>query len=207
MIFLHKQAELQTRRRHDETHRAASLAEYCSAFGYISPIFCFAFEIFLAAFTCVAILVSPAEAKHHPHATAAHSKTPHHKSASGKSAPAEARPDASAHPKAPASEPPPPPYEAQILRLTEILGALTYLDDLCGASEPIDWRAKMQQLLEAETKSTFRKEQLAGTFNRSLRDYERSYPACTANAQTIISRFLGEGGKLAHDVVNRYSAL
>ena len=84
--------------------------------------------------------------------------------------------------------------------------ALTYLEDLCLSPDSIDWRAKMQQFMDAETKTPFRKERLAGNFNRSFHDYERSYRVCTPNAQAIISRFLAEGGKLAHEVVNRYSA-
>ncbi len=131
---------------------------------------------------------------------------PHAKSASA-SAPAKPKSSpAEAGPEAPATEPPPPPYEAQALRLAEILGALSYLDELCGSSEAGEWRARMQALLDADAKTTFRKERLAGTFNRSFRGYERSYRACTANAQAVITRFLAEGGRLAHEVVARFSA-
>ncbi|MGA2637938.1 TIGR02301 family protein [Methylocella sp.] len=101
-------------------------------------------------------------------------------------------------------EPPLPPYEPQILRLAEILGALAYLDDLCGSKS--DWRLRMQQFLEAEAKTPERKERFAGSFNRSFHDYEQSYQTCTPNAQIIIGRFLSEGGRLARDVVNRFSA-
>jgi uncharacterized protein (TIGR02301 family) len=100
--------------------------------------------------------------------------------------------------------PPLPPYEPQILRLAEILGALAYLDDICGSKD--DWRAKMQELLQAEAKSEDRKERLAGTFNRSFHDYEQNYQACTPNAQIVISRFLAEGGKLAREIVGKFSA-
>jgi uncharacterized protein (TIGR02301 family) len=101
-------------------------------------------------------------------------------------------------------EPPPPPYEPQILRLAEILGALAWLDDLCGSKS--DWRLRMQQFLEAEAKTPERKERFAGSFNRSFHDYEQSYQTCTPNAEIIIGRFLSEGGRLARDVVNRFSA-
>jgi uncharacterized protein (TIGR02301 family) len=83
---------------------------------------------------------------------------------------------------------------------------LTYLDDLCASKPSGDWRAKMQTLLEAEAKTAGRKERLAGSYNRGFRDYERTYHSCTQNAQAVISRFLAEGGKIAHDVVNRYGA-
>jgi uncharacterized protein (TIGR02301 family) len=109
----------------------------------------------------------------------------------------------------PASAPeaePPRPYDPEILRLAEILGALTYLDTLCASNSSDDWRAKMQTLLDADAKSAARKERLAGSYNRGFRDYERTYRLCTPNAQVIISRFLAEGAGIAHAVVNRYSA-
>jgi uncharacterized protein (TIGR02301 family) len=101
---------------------------------------------------------------------------------------------------------PPAPYDPEILRLAEILGALTYLDALCAANPPGDWRAKMQALLEADAKTAARKERLAGGYNRGFHDYERTYHLCTPNAQAIIGRFLAEGAGIAHEVVNRYGA-
>jgi uncharacterized protein (TIGR02301 family) len=122
-----------------------------------------------------------------------------------KAAAAKPASDAKATTPAPETEPP-PPYDPEILRLAEILGALTYLDELCGSNPSGDWRAKMQTLLEADAKSVARKERLAGSYNRGFRDYERTYHSCTQNAQLVISRFLAEGGKIAHEVVNRYGA-
>ena len=130
-------------------------------------------------------------------------KAKHNKTKS-KKAPAKPAPDAKAAP-APEAEPP-PPYDPEILRLAEILGALTYLDALCASNPQGDWRAKMQALLEADAKTAARKERLAGSYNRGFRDYERTYHLCTPNAQAIIGRFLAEGGKIAHEVVNRYGA-
>ena len=130
--------------------------------------------------------------------------TQHGKKTKPKKAAAKPVPDSKA---APASEAePPPPYDPEILRLAEILGALTYLDALCASNPPGDWRAKMQALLEAEAKTAARKERLAGSYNRGFHDYERTYHLCTPSAQAIISRFLTEGGKIAHEVVNRYGA-
>lgn len=158
------------------------------------------------------ILAPSAEAQNNPQGKPAHAR-PHAKSASGKAAhtkgkPSPAKSDAAAAPAAepPASEPPPPPYEPQILRLAEILGALTYLDELCGSNNSAEWRAQMQALIDAEAKTEFRKERLAGGFNRGFRGYERSYRVCTPNAQSIINRFLSEGEKLSHDVISRFSA-
>ncbi|PWB81653.1 MAG: TIGR02301 family protein [Methylocystaceae bacterium] len=99
---------------------------------------------------------------------------------------------------------PPPPYEPQLLRLSEILGALAFLRDLCGAKDGDDWRAKMASLLEAEAKTAARRQKLAGAFNRGFRGYETTYRACTPNAESAISRYLEEGGRIAHDITYRY---
>ncbi|WP_084143595.1 TIGR02301 family protein [Methylocapsa acidiphila] len=156
---------------------------------------------------------SPAPASPH--------QRPHAKSPTGNGAAAKGAPAKGAQPKAgsseakkneppgsetPASEPPAAPYEGQLLRLAEILGSLSYLDELCGSSDAGQWRERMQALLDAEAKTTFRKERLAGAFNRGFRGYERSYRACTQNAQIVITRFLAEGGRLTHEIVSRFSA-
>lgn len=98
-----------------------------------------------------------------------------------------------------------PPYEPQLLRLSEMLGALAYLQDLCGHHHNGEvWRAKMTALLDAEAKTATRKERLAGAFNRGFRGYALTYRECTPNARAIISRFLGESGKLAQELARRY---
>jgi uncharacterized protein (TIGR02301 family) len=120
--------------------------------------------------------------------------------------PGEAPASASAAPEQPAVEGPPPPYEPQLLRLSEILGALSYLRDICGARDGDAWRAKMSALLEAEAKTQTRRERLAGAFNRGFRGYEVIYRTCTQNAETVITRYLNEGGRLARDINYRYGA-
>ncbi len=98
----------------------------------------------------------------------------------------------------------PPAYETQLLRLSELMGALNYLSDLCRPGAGAPFHAKMAALLEVEAASQSRKELLSGAFNRGFHDYERTYSACTDSAQTIIARFLEEIGKLAKDVSDRY---
>jgi uncharacterized protein (TIGR02301 family) len=97
-----------------------------------------------------------------------------------------------------------PVYEPQLLRLSELLGALAYLQDLCGHHQGDTWRAKMTALLDAEAKTPLRKERLAGAFNRGFQGYALTYRVCTPNAQAIISRFLAESSEIAHDVAHRY---
>jgi uncharacterized protein (TIGR02301 family) len=99
----------------------------------------------------------------------------------------------------------PPPYEPQLLRLSEIIGALTYLRDLCGDGDGDAFRAKFTSLVETEGSTEARKDALAGAFNRGFRDYELTYRACTPTAREIVARFLDEAGRIAKDVANRYA--
>jgi uncharacterized protein (TIGR02301 family) len=109
---------------------------------------------------------------------------------------------------APQAEGPPPPYEPQLLRLSEIMGALSYLQPLCGvsAAKNAPWRAEMENLMNAEDAGPSRREKLAGAFNRGLRGYEYAYHACTPSARLVSTRFLDEGARIAHDISTRYRA-
>jgi len=104
----------------------------------------------------------------------------------------------------PAQEAPPPPYEPQLLRLSEILGALSWLREICGDKDGEKWRASMRALMEAEAQTEARRQRLAGAYNRGFSNYETLHRTCTPNAETIIERFLDEGGKLANEVTNRF---
>ena len=114
-------------------------------------------------------------------------------------------PAAPAAPPTPAQPDAPPPYEAQLLRLAELIGALAYLRDLCGDDDGASFRAKFADLVGAEGTTDARKESLAGAFNRGFRDYELTYRACTPTARAIVARFLDEASRIARDVANRYS--
>jgi len=131
----------------------------------------------------------------HPH--------PHPFASAPKPAVATAKPGTPAT-AAPIPDEPPPPYEPQLLRLSELLGALTYLQDLCGGHSGQVWRDKMSALMDAETKNPLRRSRLAGAYNRGFNGYELSYRACTPNAHAVISRFLDESAQIARDVTHRY---
>jgi uncharacterized protein (TIGR02301 family) len=98
------------------------------------------------------------------------------------------------------------PYDPSLMRLAEVLGALTYLRGLCGEKDSPQWRARMQALLDAEGTTTTRKDLLAGAYNSGLQGYALSYRSCTPNAHVIIDRFLGEASRIAKSLENRYKA-
>lgn len=118
---------------------------------------------------------------------------------------AKAKPDDKNAPgNEPANADVPPLYEPQLLRLSELLGALSYLQDLCGHDQGDVWRGKMTALIDAEAKTPVRKERLAGAYNRGFKGYALTYRLCTPNAQLIIQRFLNETTEIAHDVTRHY---
>jgi uncharacterized protein (TIGR02301 family) len=106
--------------------------------------------------------------------------------------------------KAEVPDAPPPPYEPQLLRLSEILGALAFLRPLCGGNDAQDWRNKMTQLMEAEATTEPRKERLAGAYNRGYREYAQVYRRCTPAAEVVIQRYAEEGGKLTRELTSRF---
>ena len=54
-----------------------------------------------------------------------------------------AKPPATKPAEQPAPESTAPPYEPQLLQLSEIMGSLAYLRTLCGGREAQDWRTRM----------------------------------------------------------------
>lgn len=89
------------------------------------------------------------------------------------------------------------PYDDRLMRLSEILGAVHYLRELCGANDGQLWRERMRELMEAEGSTALRRARLTRSFNNGYRSYSRTYSSCTPPAQTAISRFLTEGAELA----------
>jgi uncharacterized protein (TIGR02301 family) len=98
-----------------------------------------------------------------------------------------------------------PAYENDLTRLAEILGALHYLRDLCGAREGQTWRNEMQALIEAEAPAGERRDRLTASFNRGYRGFQQSYRTCTPAANYAIRRYLDEGLRIARDVTARYT--
>jgi uncharacterized protein (TIGR02301 family) len=108
-------------------------------------------------------------------------------------------------PAAPAPAPPAAaPYEGDMLRLAELLGALAYLRDLCDDGDGARFRERMAALIETDPRGHEARDQLAGAFNRGFDGYRLSYRSCTANAREAISAYLTEAGRLARDLAARY---
>jgi uncharacterized protein (TIGR02301 family) len=97
-----------------------------------------------------------------------------------------------------------PPYESQLLRLSEILGALHYLRPLCGADEDQLWRQQMEELIAAEEPNDRRKSRLTDRFNLGYSSFASVYRACTPAAAAAVERYQREGVKITRDITARY---
>src|SRR6185503_9606182 len=98
------------------------------------------------------------------------------------------------------SVPPPPddrPYDNKLLRLAEILGAVHYLRELCGAQEGQVWRDQMKEILRNEGTTAVRRAKLVNAFNDGYRGYRRTYRTCTQSATLATTRFSTEGASIA----------
>jgi uncharacterized protein (TIGR02301 family) len=96
--------------------------------------------------------------------------------------------------------PPPPddrPYDGKLMRLAEILGAIHYLRELCGAEEGQLWRDQMKEILKSEGTTAVRRAKLVNSFNDGYRGYRRTYRTCTQSATVATTRFSTEGASIA----------
>ena len=92
------------------------------------------------------------------------------------------------------------PYDDKLMRLSEILGAVHYLRELCGANDGQKWRDNMKELMDSEGSTALRRARLTRSFNNGYRAYSRTYSACSQSAQTAITRFLAEGAEIAESL-------
>jgi uncharacterized protein (TIGR02301 family) len=97
------------------------------------------------------------------------------------------------------------PYDRDLQRLSEILGALHFLRSICGSNEGQKWRSEAQSLIDAEAPSGERHDQMVASFNRGYRAFQQSYRTCTPAADYAIRRYLDEGAKIAREITARYA--
>jgi uncharacterized protein (TIGR02301 family) len=97
------------------------------------------------------------------------------------------------------------PFDGDLQRLAEILGALHYLRAVCGTNEGQKWRDQMQALIDAEATEGERRRKIVAGFNRGYRGFQQTYRTCTPAADLAIRRYLDEGAKIAREITARYA--
>ena len=84
------------------------------------------------------------------------------------------------------------PYDDKLMRLSEILGAVHYLRELCGSSDGQKWRDQMRELMDTEGSSALRRAKLTRSFNNGYRSYSRTY-----NSWKLYCTILQSGNKFS----------
>lgn len=108
-------------------------------------------------------------------------------------------------PAAPAAAEKPTPYDPQLVQIAEVLGSLHYLRNLCDDGGEPQWRATMQQLLDAETATEpQRKARVTAAFNKGYRGFAAIHTTCTPAALEAESKYRAEGATLAREITARY---
>lgn len=137
----------------------------------------------LALLCLVAVALHPAQAQQRPPRPAA-----------AKEAPKEPAPPADV----------PAPYDRDLMRMSEIIGALAFLRGLCASADAAEWPARMKALIEAEGVTPARRDRLAGAYNRGYRGYALTYRVCTPAAHEAAGRYVAEGDRLSHALAGRF---
>ncbi|MEN0088535.1 MAG: TIGR02301 family protein [Pseudomonadota bacterium] len=112
--------------------------------------------------------------------------------------------DADDAPPPPPAEDVAPPYEDQLERLSEVLGSLHFLRQICTADDAEDWRQSMASFIDAEQPSPRRRAKFVALFNRGYEGFSALYTSCTPQATQATKRYLREGRALSEGIVNRY---
>ena len=95
------------------------------------------------------------------------------------------------------------PFESRLLRLSEILGSLHYLRNLCGETSN-QWREEMETLLRTENPEPALRARFVSSFNNGYRSFAAGYSTCTESAYAAISRYMKEGEELSRDIAVRF---
>jgi uncharacterized protein (TIGR02301 family) len=98
------------------------------------------------------------------------------------------------------------PYDHDLQRLSEILGALHFLRGICNSNEGQKWRHEALALIDAEAPSGKRHDEMVASFNRGYSGFQQSYRTCTSAADVVIRRYIEEGANIARDLTAHYAS-
>lgn len=118
--------------------------------------------------------------------------------------------EATAAQQQPAEAPPaeaakPAPYDDQLTRLSEILGSLDFIRNLCAEKPEPQWKSMMNALLESDAKDEAeRKARLTAAFNRGYHAFAAIQTGCSAPLRQVADRYRIEGATLATEIAARF---
>jgi uncharacterized protein (TIGR02301 family) len=92
-------------------------------------------------------------------------------------------------------------YDNRLMRLSEILGAVHYLRELCEGKDGQRWRDAVNELIKTEGTTALRRATIAQRFNLGYRSYRRTYRKCTPSARSTIDRFFKEAIEISDALI------
>ena len=99
----------------------------------------------------------------------------------------------------------PTPYDDKLTRLSEILGSLDFIRNLCAHTPETQWKAMMAQLLDSDAKDEpERRANLTAAFNRGYRSFAAIQTSCSTDLRSAGDRYRIEGATLATEIAARY---
>ena len=103
-----------------------------------------------------------------------------------------------------------PPYEGQLLKISELMGTVAFLADLCPDLHESDqdgemWRQKAKGLLDAQANNDTLRALLAGAYNRGYLGYEVNYHLCTDMARMSFKHNLSVINGISSALTRKYS--
>ena len=96
-----------------------------------------------------------------------------------------------------------PPYEARLMRLSEIVGSVHYLRTLCLKTDE-GWRDKMQELIDLEATDPERRARFVAAFNKGYRSFASVHRKCNSVAIEAEELYRQQGLELASEIIARY---
>lgn len=98
----------------------------------------------------------------------------------------------------------PPPYDAELLRLSEILGSMHFLSLICRPDDGQIWHEKMQEVLATEGDTPLQKAKLVERFNFGFSGFQSTYRKCTASASIALDRYAREGQQIVETLTTEF---
>lgn len=98
----------------------------------------------------------------------------------------------------------PSPYLPDLMRFSETLGAITYLDDLCGDPDAEVWRIKMQGVIEAQAMDPADRRRTIDAYNRGYRTFASVHLACSDRTRAVLDRYMTDAVALADRIATRF---
>jgi uncharacterized protein (TIGR02301 family) len=108
---------------------------------------------------------------------------------------------------APAPVPAVNPHHKPLIDLSEMIGALAFLADICSPGAGLNpWRIRMETLLETEGEASGIRDRLTGAFNQGYADYSTSYRQCTPSARAAQRLLTRDAARGARDIERRFGS-